>query len=680
MPERDWKKRMHRRVMIRLVILLLLLALIAGVVWVFLLPYLRAESHMASGENLVLRHISSGEIELSWPEVKSADYYRVEVFHEVEVENKKGKKEMEQQLLCRKDLAGTTSCVLPKLPWDEELTIRVNTMVIYEFPGEDRVRLGESPIEVTICLQPPTVSQVHWEADTENDSIFINFYMDRGHKARLWHLDENQNWKLLKTLDEPQTTVTFGEKGDLPMLEHGQYGVLRLDVYREGQNVVYYSMTTENITVIREDLLDRDLRLELTDQGDNVCTLTWNETKGEYYELQMREHSGDEWITICTVEQTGERSFTTEHLKAYRDYSFRVVAQGGQAPEGAFAAESEICGFRTAEALLYSTIWPLKELNVYSDPALTEAIGKVAGGTTLCVAEVHEKSFGIPWNGGIAYIESNYVLIDLAEYLGELCAYDITNSYYSRYTFNKYAFPEITGRVIVGYEKIKLADGTYLVPLLYPVAQRLLTAAQNAYDAGYRLKIYDSYRPNRATVVLYNKAEELLDKPVPGNIPDPTEDDPERLLTYGNFLTSDEKYPLNYFLAQGASLHNLGIALDLTIEKRDTHEEMPMQSQIHDLTHYSMIYRNNENAKLLKGFMEGAGFGGLVSEWWHFQDNEIRKTLSLPALWNGVSPEGWKRSDGGWRYRLSDGSYACGCTMTIGDAEYTFDEAGYIME
>lgn len=151
MPERDWKKRMHRRIIVRLIILLMLAALIAGAVWVFLLPYLRAESHMASGESLVLRHISPDEIELSWPETEIADYYRVEVFHEVEVENKKGEKELQLQLLYKKDLADAACCVLPELPRNEALTIRVNTMVIYEFPGGDRVRLGESPLEVTLC-------------------------------------------------------------------------------------------------------------------------------------------------------------------------------------------------------------------------------------------------------------------------------------------------------------------------------------------------------------------------------------------------------------------------------------------------------------------------------------------------------------------------------------------------
>lgn len=680
MPERNWKKRMHRRIIIRLSVTLIILALIACGVWFYLLPWHRAESHMAQGSTMVLRHLTEDRIKLSWPEATVTDYYRVEVFRETEVVNKKGEKEKQLELLHRQSVTEGESCILPELPREEELIIRVNTMVFFRFPGQNMVRRGGSPLDIKLRLQPPHVSGLGWQADPDADSIDIFFEKESGDMARLWHLDQQGQWQLLRTLEENSTTVTFGEDGDLPMLEHGDTCVLKLDAYREGVGNVYYSPETDTFCVIREDLLDRDLRLELTDEGQNVCTLSWNETKGEYYELQMRQPSQEDWITLCIVEQTGVRSYTTEHMPAFEDYSFRVVAQGGQAPEGAFAAESEVVDFRTAEAVLYSTIWPIKELPVYADPGMTEQIGKVSGGATLCVAEIHEASFGIRWGDGIGYIDSNYVLIDLVEYLGELCAYDITNSYNSRFKFNKYDFPKVTGRQVVGYERVRMGDGTYLAPLLYPVAQRLLVAAQSAYDAGYRLKLYDVFRPNRATVVLYDQAEELLEKPVPGDIPDPTDEDPERLLTYGNFLTDDGKYPLNYFLAKGASLHNLGIAIDLSIEKLDTHEEMPMQSKIHDLSYFSMIYRNNENAKLLKGFMEGAGFGGLVSEWWHFQDNEIRNKLILPALWGGISPEGWKLSDGGWRYRLSDGSYACDCTLTIGGTEYTFDESGYIIQ
>jgi len=681
MPERNWRKRMRRRIMLRITILLLILALAAAAIWVFVLPYRNAQSSMPLGGQLTLEHLPTGEIKLSWPEAQRQDYYQIEVWHQVELEDEDGKPYQELQLLNSGTMQGDTACLMEDFPMDEALTIRVNTMVRYDFPGEDRYRPGDKPLEMTVNLTPPAVTDLEWTPDPETDTMTLQFSRIPGDKVRLWWKDEQDQWQLLRTLDQDQTQITFGPNADLPLPEHDQKLSFYLDSYREIQGGIYYGHPSDMIYTTREDYLDRNLWVQLTDEGENLCSLIWNETKGEYYEVQMKVDEAGEWTTIHTVDKAGKRVFSTEHLQAFRTYSFRVVAQGGQNLEGMPAAISKIQEFKTAEAVLYSTIWPIKELKVYAEPGMTTELGKVAGGTTLCVVEDHGDVFGIRWDDGVTgYLDSRYVMIDLAEYLGPLCAYDITNSYSSRYMINKYDIPDVTDEIIVGYEKVRLGDGSYVVPLLYPVAQRLKTAALSAWEAGYRLKIYDSYRPNRATVVLYNTAEELLEEPVPGDIPDPTEEDPERLLTYGSVMTDDGKYPLNYFLAKGASLHNLGIALDLTIEKRDTGVEQPMQTKMHDLSYYSMIYRNPQNANILKGFMEGAGFGGLVSEWWHFQDNDIRKELTLPALWGGVSPEGWKLSDGGWRYRLSDGSYAADGTVSIGGKDYSFDAEGYLKE
>ena len=103
-----------------------------------------------------------------------------------------------------------------------------------------------------------------------------------------------------------------------------------------------------------------------------------------------------------------------------------------------------------------------------------------------------------------------------------------------------------------------------------------------------------------------------------------------------------------------------------------------MQTEMHDLSIYSIIARNNSEAIILDGIMKGAGFGGLTSEWWHFQDNETRQALSLNIyLWSGVSCAGWVADDTGWRYRNADGSLLSGTTREIDGASYTFDEQGY---
>ena len=78
--------------------------------------------------------------------------------------------------------------------------------------------------------------------------------------------------------------------------------------------------------------------------------------------------------------------------------------------------------------------------------------------------------------------------------------------------------------------------------------------------------------------------------------------------------------------------------------------------------------------------MKGAGFGDLVSEWWHFQDNDARSELELPYVSNGINAECWVADDFGWRYRDANGVYYTDTTITVGEVEYTFDADGYVVE
>ena len=105
-----------------------------------------------------------------------------------------------------------------------------------------------------------------------------------------------------------------------------------------------------------------------------------------------------------------------------------------------------------------------------------------------------------------------------------------------------------------------------------------------------------------------------------------------------------------------------------------------MQTSMHDLSQYSSIYRNNANANALRLYMTDAGFGGLVSEWWHFQDNEAVAAYRPANRWAGVTAEGWRRDDTGWRWRLADGSYCRDAERTIDGVLYRFDADGYLAE
>lgn len=100
---------------------------------------------------------------------------------------------------------------------------------------------------------------------------------------------------------------------------------------------------------------------------------------------------------------------------------------------------------------------------------------------------------------------------------------------------------------------------------------------------------------------------------------------------------------------------------------------------MHDLSWYSENARDNKNAKKLASIMEGVGFTGLKSEWWHFHDLEAQDGLQPEYQMEGVAPEGWMADDQGWRYRRNDGEYYKNCTKTIDGASCTFDEQGYLV-
>ena len=65
------------------------------------------------------------------------------------------------------------------------------------------------------------------------------------------------------------------------------------------------------------------------------------------------------------------------------------------------------------------------------------------------------------------------------------------------------------------YENVQVEEGSYLVPLLYPSAQKLAAAAQSTLADGYRIKIYDAYRPREASTEIYQITSQHLEDPIP---------------------------------------------------------------------------------------------------------------------------------------------------------------------
>ena len=186
----------------------------------------------------------------------------------------------------------------------------------------------------------------------------------------------------------------------------------------------------------------------------------------------------------------------------------------------------------------------------------------------------------------ISYDKSNFKPVSSVIYDA---AYDIR--YYSANNF--------TGSRINGYN----------APVAYMAEESLnalSVAAGILRKQGYRILIWDTYRPQKAVdnfVEWINNPENIGDKSF-----------------YPNLKKSD-LLKCNYIMPKSG--HSRGSTVDLTIIKKDgTFVDMggtfDLFSEISHPDYKKLTRQQKRNREILKNAMEQAGFKGIDSEWWHF--------------------------------------------------------------
>ena len=137
-------------------------------------------------------------------------------------------------------------------------------------------------------------------------------------------------------------------------------------------------------------------------------------------------------------------------------------------------------------------------------------------------------------------------------------------------------------------------------------ALRLHLVQQMLYIWGYRLKIWDAYRPQSAQNVLW-----------------------KRWAKHG-FVANPDEGP--------GSLHTWGLAVDATmIDLIGRDVSMPSDFDVFTVDASATYQGRDEKAAfhlhLLQSAMGAAGFEGLSTEWWHFvvKDWAQRKPLAVPG-------------------------------------------------
>lgn len=139
--------------------------------------------------------------------------------------------------------------------------------------------------------------------------------------------------------------------------------------------------------------------------------------------------------------------------------------------------------------------------------------------------------------------------------------------------------------------------------LLEPAARKLAGAADESRKRGYRLRLYDAYRPLSVQRRLWA-------------------------------LRPDSRYVAGP--VKGSS-HNRAAAVDVSLVRLDG-GAVAMPSDFDDFSAKAAHGFSGtspeaaRNAALLRGIMEEAGFCSLREEWWHYSDPELRQSplLDIP--------------------------------------------------
>ena len=233
-----------------------------------------------------------------------------------------------------------------------------------------------------------------------------------------------------------------------------------------------------------------------------------------------------------------------------------------------------------------------KEAEIAVNPQETaaaspQAVDQAAGEADK---EVHKEVMTTTGTDGVKLSDDATDFVILSEVVPDAI---LEIRYYSTYNF--------IGDRIDGYEEP-------IALLTEEAAQALGEVSDELKEEGYRLKIYDAYRPQSAVTMFWTWSKDREDT---------------RMKEY--FYPEVDKSDLNmYGYVAKHSGHSRGSTVDLTLFDMDTEKEVDMGSTYDffgDESHpdYSGITEEQrENRMILRDAMMRHGFKPIATEWWHF--------------------------------------------------------------
>ena len=237
------------------------------------------------------------------------------------------------------------------------------------------------------------------------------------------------------------------------------------------------------------------------------------------------------------------------------------------------------------------------------------------------------------------WIEHQYCFVNLPDVIPSI-VYKISNAYSSEVRSSGVDLPNVTGEPLYqsrSYNE-RLQREQFISPALYATAKKVSTAQQIALSNGETLVLYEAFRPWVAQRMIVKELTELA------NV-NPT--------VYQGLY--QEPWGIDSFIHGGTSLHQMGVAVDVSLAKINDktnrsvgsftiieitdYTEYTMPTPIHELSNLAVVFVEplpltdleawrtmplsptmNDSAILLQSYMTQAGLYPLESEWWHFED------------------------------------------------------------
>ena len=261
-----------------------------------------------------------------------------------------------------------------------------------------------------------------------------------------------------------------------------------------------------------------------------------------------------------------------------------------------------------------------------------------AGGAFLILGERGD-FLRVNADGTDGYLYARYCLVNLPDVVPSI-VYDATNTYKSLLRSSGKAIPGITGEGLYPGKQnnARLGMREFVMPVLYPMVQKIYAAQRAALQNGETLVLYEAYRPYDVQMTIVRALQKLADS--------------DQTVMAG--ITS-APWALSWFASTRLSNHQRGGAVDVSLAKVTATEERRagaygytevtaaeyynMPTRMHELSQASATFTApvsgssrtawksatlaksmNAPAKRLQKYMTDAGLTPLASEWWHFND------------------------------------------------------------